>query len=118
VLSVREKENAFASGLNLQGMLTNIANVAGAIGNLAFAYQQIQSIGDIWSDDDLTSSEKIVQTITSLGMAIPMVVQALVSLKGAFTFLMVELLMVLWQSLLRLLLLPVRKLLPQEQRSL
>ena len=85
--TVREKENAFASGLNLQGMLTNIANVAGAIGNLAFAYQQIQSIGDIWSDDDLTSSEKIVQTITSLGMAIPMVVQALVSLKGAFTFL-------------------------------
>jgi hypothetical protein len=45
--------------------------------SLSFALTQISSIKNIWSDDTLTGGQKLLQTVMSLGMAIPMLVNGL-----------------------------------------
>ena len=52
----------------------------GALGNgimtLASATSALIGLGSIWSDEDLSTGEKILTTVTTLGMVIPMVADA------------------------------------------
>ena len=42
----------------------------------AMAIQSIQSLGNIWADEDATVGEKILTTMTTLGMVVPMLTSA------------------------------------------
>ena len=52
----------------------------GALGNgimtLASATSALIGLGSIWSDEDLSTGEKVLTTVTTLGMIIPMVAEA------------------------------------------
>lgn len=67
-------KNLDAFNLRRQIQIQDIANLAGSIGQLAFAVQSFQSLGDIFSNEDLTSAEKLNQAILNLSMTIPMLV--------------------------------------------
>ena len=55
-------------------------NFAGSIGQMAFAVQSLQSLGSIWNRDDLEVGEKILNTITNVGIALPMVITGIQSM--------------------------------------
>lgn len=67
-------KNLDAFNLRRQLQIQDIANLAGSIGQLAFAWQGFQSLGNIFSNEDLTSAEKLNQAILNLSMTIPMLV--------------------------------------------
>ena len=82
--SAKERGAAFIKSLNFANAISKTLEFAGALGNLAFAYQQIQSIGDIWNDDDLTSGEKLLQTLMSIGTIAPMLAQSFSTFNDIF----------------------------------
>lgn len=82
--SAKERGAAFIKSLDFANAISKTLEFAGALGNLAFVYQQIQSIGDIWNDDDLTSGEKLLQTLMSLGTIAPMIAQSFSTFKDIF----------------------------------
>ena len=55
---------------NIQGFI----NVAGGIAQIARGIQQIQNLGSIWKNADLSTGQKILQTITNLSFSLPMLV--------------------------------------------
>lgn len=60
----KEKIKTFNKGLtDMSSMLMSVAT----------GIQALQSLGSIWNDEDLTVGEKLVQTMMSLSMIIPMV---------------------------------------------
>ena len=61
------EQATFADGIVALG--TSLTSVASAI-------MSIKSLGQIWSDDDATTGEKILTTMTTLGMVIPMLTRA------------------------------------------
>ena len=60
-----------------------LSNVASFGMRAAMAINAMKSIGNIWSDDDASVGEKIVQTMMSLGMIIPTVVAGYHALAGS-----------------------------------
>lgn len=82
--AAKERGAAFIKSLDFANAISKALEFAGALGNLAFVYQQIQSIGDIWNDDDLTSGEKLLQTLMSLGTIAPMLTQSFATFKDIF----------------------------------
>ena len=82
--SAKERGAAFIKSLDFANAISKTLEFAGALGNLAFVYQQIQSIGDIWDDDDLTSGEKLLQTLMSIGTIAPMLAQSFSTFKDIF----------------------------------
>ena len=82
--AAKERGAAFIKSLDFANAISKALEFAGALGNLAFAFQQIQSIGDIWNDDDLTSGEKLLQTLMSLGTIAPMLAQSFATFKDIF----------------------------------
>ena len=61
----------FQQQINIQG----IVNAVGGIGQLAFAIQSVQHLGSIWNNDDISTGEKLLQTVINLSFALPMLVQ-------------------------------------------
>lgn len=51
-----------------------VVNSANQLMQLGMMIQAIQNLGSIWNDDDLTTGEKVIQTLTNIGMIIPQVV--------------------------------------------
>ena len=47
--------------------------MAGTLTQIAMAINAIKNLGNIWNDDDLSTGEKILQTMTSLSMIIPVI---------------------------------------------
>ncbi len=64
-----------------QEIISNFTKMAGAISSVGFAIQNIQNIGNIWQDDDLSTGEKILQTATNLATTLPMLLSGYTSLK-------------------------------------
>ena len=56
--------------------VTTIVKTVGALGQLAGAIRSIINLGSIWKNQNLSEGQKILQTITNLSMAIPMLVSS------------------------------------------
>lgn len=56
-----------------------VVNSANQLMQLGMMIQAIQNLGSIWNDDDLTTGEKVIQTLTNIGMIIPQVVSLISS---------------------------------------
>lgn len=50
-----------------------ITSIGTAISNVAMAWQAAQSLGSIWSDEDLTTGEKLMQTMMAMSSILPVV---------------------------------------------
>jgi TP901 family phage tail tape measure protein len=66
-----KKQAAFFENIDLSSALSDIALFSGALGEVIFGVQTLQNLGNIWSDDTLTSSEKMLQTILVISSALP-----------------------------------------------
>lgn len=64
----------FLKGLAMQEAISNVANVAGAMWELYAAMNAFKNLGEVWSNEDLSTGEKIEQTLMNLAMIVPMVV--------------------------------------------
>lgn len=74
-IQANQSENDdFLKGLETQEAISNIANVAGAMWELYAAMNAFKNLGEVWSNEDLSTSEKIEQTLMNLAMIVPMVV--------------------------------------------
>ena len=78
----QESLNKTARAVNFE----NLTKTVGAITSLAMGIQQLQGLGGIWSEEDVSISEKILDTIISLGFAVPMLTSSLSSLNKIFHF--------------------------------
>ena len=52
--------------------IENYAKMAGGIAQVGSAIMQVQNLGSIWKNEDLTTGEKLLQTITNLAISLPM----------------------------------------------
>lgn len=71
VVSFREE---LVKAFNQKTTIQQIGQVVGSLGQLAMAINQIRNLGNIFSSDDLTLTEKIEQSFMSLAMIIPSLV--------------------------------------------
>lgn len=81
---VEEAFNAQKKSLNTQAMVKGALDMVGAIGQLGSALSSLKNLGNIWSDETLSGGDKFLQTLTTLGMAIPMLLASLKGLAGGF----------------------------------
>ena len=75
---------AVEQGIDSQQQIKQIVDTVGALGQLAFAIQSVQNIGSIWKNEDLTTGEKILQTIINLSMVIPGLINGVKALETAW----------------------------------
>jgi hypothetical protein len=54
--------------------IENWARAAGGIAQIGSAIQQVQNLGSIWANSDLSTGQKLLQTITNLSISLPMLV--------------------------------------------
>lgn len=72
--SVATDSQNMSEALSFKDALSNVTNVLGAMWELYAAMNAFKNLGDVWSDEDLSTGEKIEQTLMNLAMIIPMVV--------------------------------------------
>ena len=68
LISFREE---LVKAFNQKTTIQQIGQVVGSLGQLAMAINQIRNLGNIFSNDDLTLTEKVEQSFMSLAMIIP-----------------------------------------------
>ena len=57
--------------------IENMAKVAGGIAQVGSAIRQVQNLGSIWKNENLSTGQKVLQTVTNLAMSIPMLVRGI-----------------------------------------
>lgn len=72
---------AKAKALDQQQQISNIVNMASAVGQLAFAWQSVSNIGKILEDKDISSAEKMQSIIQNMVIALPMLASSLQQIK-------------------------------------
>lgn len=70
---------------NIMDWSNKIVAGARALASVGMAIQSIKNLGSIWNDDDAELGDKIIQTMTSLGMIIPSLITAYQGLTGTLT---------------------------------
>lgn len=72
------------NSIDLRNAIQGTVQFIGALGQLASTINNLRQIGNIWSNDDLSAGEKILQTVQNLGFTIPMLVTAIATLKNSY----------------------------------
>ena len=78
--SLKQKKGQFEASLNvsLRGMtLKYLTDTASGIASIGMAIQQVQRIGSIWNNKDLSTSEKMLQIITTAAFTLPMLISGI-----------------------------------------
>lgn len=78
------KADTFEQGLITQEQINSIINLSSAVGQLAFAWSSFQSLGSLWSDEDLSIGDKLLQTIMNLAFTIPALLDTFSILRNAY----------------------------------
>lgn len=73
---------AFQEGMGSQAHIQEILNTFNAVQQLTFAWQAFQNLGSLWANEDLSTGEKVLQTIMNLTMAMPQLISAMQTLQG------------------------------------
>ena len=76
---------AFQEGMGSQAHIQEILNTLNAVQQLTFAWQAFQNLGSLWANEDLSTGEKVLQTIMNLTMAMPQLITAMDTLKTSDT---------------------------------
>ena len=72
-----------ANRMNKAQMTKNWLDLAGGITQVASAVRQLGNLKNIWSDENLSPSQKVLQTILNLGMSLPMLYNGYTKLSKA-----------------------------------
>lgn len=67
-----------------RNQIQNVVSLAGALGQVSMSMLTIKNLGNIWTNDNLTGGEKILQTVMNLTMALPMMINGLNNSKKIF----------------------------------
>lgn len=78
---LKSSHAALIDTLKTTDMLDGLTKVAGSIGQIGSGILAIKNIGNIFTDDSLSSTEKVLQILVALSSSIPMVVSGFTSLK-------------------------------------
>ena len=73
--------NSIIKEKEIQRKAQNIADLTSGIMSLSMAITQVQNLGSIWDNDDLTFGEKLLQTVMSLGIAFGQLFNAMKQIK-------------------------------------
>lgn len=65
--------------------IENYTKIASSISSIGIAIQQVQNIGSIITDENLSAGEKLLRIFTNLGFIIPSIINAYQSLKAVMT---------------------------------
>ena len=68
---VADAGKAMSESLSLGYSIQQITNVVGALGQLAMGIQTIVRLPSIWKNEDISSGEKLLQTITNFSFVLP-----------------------------------------------
>lgn len=60
------------SRISRAATIENFAKMAGGIASVGTSIQQLQNLGSIWKNEDLSTGQKLLQTITNLAISLPM----------------------------------------------
>ena len=88
--STGEEETKFFEDVDMTSRIQNIVQMTAAVGQLASGIQTLINLGSIWSNEDLTVGEKILQTIMALGTAIPLIITGFTTMKTSLVGLAVS----------------------------
>lgn len=83
-IQVKAAFDELKNSVDLRNAIQGTVQMIGAMGQLASTINNIRQLGNIWSNDDLTAGEKILQTVQNLGFAVPMLVTAITTLKNSY----------------------------------
>jgi len=75
----------FFSTLDTQKLVQNITNLISGFGQLGFGLQSLTSLVDVWNNESLSGGEKLLQTVTSLSMGLPMLYNGFKLVKTSLT---------------------------------
>jgi len=78
--AAKKATKEFFEQLDFQNKIKNITTAIGAVGQLAGAIQSLKNLGSIWDNKDLTTGEKLLQTVQNLGFVIPMLTTSVMNL--------------------------------------
>jgi hypothetical protein len=81
---VKDAFEEVKKSLTTQALTKTAIDMVGAIGQLGSALSSLKNLGNIWSDETLSGSDKLLQTFTALGTAIPMLLSSLKGLGMGF----------------------------------
>ena len=65
--------------------LKTFTDTVGALGRIGSGISQLKNLGGIWNKEDVSIGDKILQTLTSVGFALPMVVSGIKNLGAALS---------------------------------
>ncbi|MDY0199335.1 MAG: phage tail tape measure protein, partial [Tenuifilaceae bacterium] len=82
---VKQAWQGFIKTLDTQALTQGFTKMASGAGQLAFAFSSLSNVGDIWSNENLSGGEKLLQTITALSFGIGSLVTGLKSVKEGYS---------------------------------
>jgi len=68
----KKEQDLLLNQVGQKNEIQNITKFVSGIGQAGMAIQQIQNLGSIWKNSDLSGGEKLLQTVTNLAMSLPM----------------------------------------------
>lgn len=74
---MRKKSDTYFDELDMSIRISSATEMISALGDLSFAWTSFQQLGSLWTNDDLTFGEKLVQTVTNLAFTLPQLTTAL-----------------------------------------
>ena len=66
--------------------INQIVKLGGGLANIGSSIATIQNLGSIWNNDDLTTGEKVLQTIINMTTALSMMASGISTVKESFSF--------------------------------
>ena len=87
ILELEEKQNRFSrlfesfkNSMDKFSRAVNIENftkLAGNIGRVGASIRQVQNLGSIWKNENISDGDKILQTVTNLAFSLPMLAKGI-----------------------------------------
>lgn len=79
-----EAQKKLLKNLDLTKTIEGVTNLTGGIFNLTSGIETLLGLGNIWSNEDLTGGEKLLQTVSSLSFALPQMISGFSKAKESF----------------------------------
>lgn len=74
---LKDTNDKLVNSFKVEEVVSSFVNLAGSVRSVGEGITQLQRLGSIWSNDDLTTGEKVLQTVSSLSIALPMLVSGI-----------------------------------------
>lgn len=77
--------DALMNPIQRQAVIQGFVGLAGSVGQVVTGFQSLANIGNIWSDENLSDTEKLQQTFSNLATSAPMIIAGLSGAGTAIT---------------------------------